>query len=49
MDHRQLGLDDSLIEAVKAVTEKDMHPNQEKLDKNKNGKLDKDDFKILRG
>lgn len=25
------------------------HPNQHKLDKNKNGKLDKDDFKILRG
>lgn len=49
MDHRQLDLDDSLIEAVKAITEKDMHPNQEKLDKNKNGKLDKDDFKILRG
>lgn len=25
------------------------HPNQHSLDKNKNGKLDKDDFKILRG
>jgi hypothetical protein len=49
MDINKLGLDASLIEATRAIVEKNLHPNQEKLDKNKNGKLDKDDFKILRG
>jgi hypothetical protein len=31
------------------VTENITHPNQKVLDKNKNGKIDKEDFKILRG
>lgn len=42
---KNFGLSDSLIEAVKEA----LHPNQKKLDKNKNGKLDADDFKKLRG
>jgi len=42
---KNFGLSDSLIEAVKEA----LHPNQKKLDKNKNGKLDKDDFEKLRG
>lgn len=33
MDHNKLGLDDSLIEATRAIVEKKLHPNQEKLDK----------------
>lgn len=49
MDIGKLGLDASLIEATRSIVEKNLHPNQEKLDKNKNGKLDKDDFKMLRG
>jgi len=53
-----LGLSQDLIDAVKAITEascsakkmekEELHPNQVKLDKNKNGKLDADDFKKLR-
>ena len=49
MDYNKLGLDASLIDATKSIMEKKLHPNQEKLDKNKNGKLDADDFKKLRG
>lgn len=33
MDHNKLGLDDSLIEATRAIVEKNLHQNQEKLDK----------------
>ncbi len=53
-----LGLDQDLINAVAAITEascsakkmekEELHPNQKVLDKNKNGKLDADDFKKLR-
>jgi hypothetical protein len=50
MDYNKLGISEDLINAVKSVvSEKKLHPNQEKLDKNKNGKLDADDFKKLRG
>jgi hypothetical protein len=49
MDYRKLGLEQSLIDATTSiVSEKTLHPNQEKLDKNKNGKLDAHDFKLLR-
>ena len=53
-----LGLDQDLINAVSQIVEascsakkmekEELHPNQVKLDKNKNGKLDSDDFKKLR-
>ena len=53
-----LGLDQDLINAVSQIVEascsskkmekEELHPNQVKLDKNKNGKLDADDFKKLR-
>lgn len=53
-----LGLDQDLINAVTQIVEsscsskkmekEELHPNQVKLDKNKNGKLDADDFKKLR-
>ena len=50
MDYSKLGISDDLLNAVKSVlSEKEMHPNQKVLDKNKNGKLDADDFKKLRG
>jgi hypothetical protein len=58
MFSNDLGLSQDLINAVKAITEascsskkmekEELHPNQVKLDKNKNGKLDADDFKKLR-
>ena len=58
MDYSKLGLDTDLVDAVKAITEascsskkmekEELHPNQKQLDKNKNGKLDSDDFKKLR-
>jgi len=54
-----LGLDQDLINAVSQIVEascsskkmekEELHPNQVKLDKNKNGKLDAHDFKKLRG
>lgn len=52
-----LGLDQDLINSVKNIVEacgtkemekEELHPNQKVLDKNKNGKLDADDFKKLR-
>ena len=53
-----LGLDQDLINTVSQIVEascsskkmekEELHPNQVKLDKNKNGKLDSDDFKKLR-
>jgi hypothetical protein len=58
MFSKDLGLSQDLIDAVRAITEascsakkmekEELHPNQVKLDKNKNGKLDADDFKKLR-
>lgn len=58
MDYSKLGLDTDLVDAVKAITEascsskkmekEELHPNQKKIDKNKNGKLDAQDFKMLR-
>lgn len=58
MDYNKLGLDADLIKAVAAITEascsskkmekEELHPNQKVLDKNKNGKLDAHDFKLLR-
>ena len=36
-------------EDVEQTDENIKHPNQKVLDKNKNSKLDKEDFKILRG
>lgn len=44
-NNKNFGLSDSLITSVKEA----MTPNQKKLDKNNNGKLDADDFKKLRG
>jgi hypothetical protein len=44
-NNKNFGLSDSLITSVKEA----MNPNQKKLDKNNNGKLDADDFKKLRG
>lgn len=55
----KFGLDQALIDAVtnivnescggkKKMEKEELHPNQVKLDKNKNGKLDSDDFKKLR-
>jgi len=32
----------------KEMGEEQLHPNQKKLDKNRNGKIDKEDFKLLR-
>ena len=40
---------DPVADAVKSVMEKELKGNQTKLDKNHNGKLDKQDFEILRG
>jgi hypothetical protein len=40
---------DPIAEAVKEVMEASLKGNQKVLDKNKNNKLDADDFKILRG
>ena len=40
---------DPIAEAVKEVMEASLKGNQKVLDKNKNGKLDSDDFRILRG
>ena len=58
MFSKDLGLSQDLIDAVRAITEascsakkmekEELHPNQVKLDKNKNGKLDAHDFKLLR-
>jgi len=50
---RQAGVDKAIDrltkEEVEQTEENIKHPNQKVLDKNKNGKLDKEDFKILRG
>jgi len=58
MFSNDLGLSQDLINAVKAITEascsskkmekEELHPNQKVLDKNKNGKIDAHDFKLLR-
>ena len=40
---------DSVSEAYKKMKAEELKGNQHKLDKNKNGKLDSDDFKKLRG
>jgi hypothetical protein len=40
---------DAIAEVVKGIMEKELKGNQTKLDKNHNGKLDSQDFKILRG
>jgi hypothetical protein len=48
---KNFGLSDSLIEAVRKVmapVEEELKGGQKKLDKNHNGKLDKQDFKMLR-
>lgn len=42
------GVSDSMLEAVKQVIEKELVGGQKKLDKNHNGKLDSQDFKMLR-
>ena len=50
MDIKQFGLSASLIEAVKkCMSKEELVGNQKKLDANKNGKLDAEDFKKLRG
>ena len=40
---------DPVADAVRGIMEKELKGNQTKLDKNHNGKLDAQDFKILRG
>lgn len=40
---------DAIADAVRGIMEKELKGNQTKLDKNHNGKLDGQDFKILRG
>jgi hypothetical protein len=49
---KNFGLSDSLVEAVRKVmtsrVEEELKGGQKKLDKNHNGKLDKQDFKMLR-
>ena len=40
---------DAIADAVREIMEKELKGNQTKLDKNHNGKLDGQDFKILRG
>jgi hypothetical protein len=57
--NKQLGLSEELINTVREITEascsakkmekEELHPNQKVLDKNKNGKIDAQDFEILRG
>lgn len=39
---------DDFMKEQKACSKEELHPNQKKLDKNKNGKLDAHDFKLLR-
>lgn len=39
---------DDFMKEQKACKKEELHPNQKKLDKNKNGKLDAHDFKLLR-
>jgi hypothetical protein len=40
---------DAIADAVRDIMEKELKGNQTKLDKNHNGKLDSQDFKMLRG
>jgi len=40
---------DAIADAVRGIMEKELVGNQKKLDKNHNGKLDSQDFKMLRG
>jgi cobyric acid synthase len=40
---------DPVADVVRDIMEKELKGNQTKLDKNQNGKLDNQDFKILRG
>lgn len=40
---------DPVADAIRDIMEKELKGNQTKLDKNHNGKLDKQDFEILRG
>jgi hypothetical protein len=40
---------DAVADAVRGIMEKELVGNQKKLDKNHNGKLDSQDFKMLRG
>lgn len=50
MDIKQFGLTASLIEAAKkCMSKEELTGGQKKIDVNKNGKLDKEDFKKLRG
>lgn len=39
---------DEFMKEQKACKKEELHPNQKKLDKNKNGKIDSHDFKLLR-
>ena len=47
-DVPMLSLSDFIKEAKCGCEKEELHPNQKKLDKNKNGKLDSDDFVKLR-
>ena len=47
-DVSMLSLSDFIKEAKCGCEKEELHPNQKKLDKNKNGKLDSDDFVKLR-
>lgn len=43
------GFSSDLLNTVKKINEKKLHSNQKQLDKNKNDKIDAEDFEILRG
>lgn len=45
---KNLGVADSIIEAAKQVMKEKLVGDQHKIDKNKNGKIDAHDFKLLR-
>jgi hypothetical protein len=47
--NNKFGVSDAMIEAAKAIIEKKLIGNQHKIDANHNGKIDAQDFKILKG
>lgn len=49
MDNKSLGISDDLVNIVKGIVEKKLHPNQKKLDVDGDGELEASDFKKLRG
>ena len=47
--NKSFGLSSSLVEAAKAIMMEKLKGNQDKIDANRNGKIDAEDFKKLRG